>query len=97
MIMRSNEKCPKLLININTYVNFAFVLFVFRHITADKFYVESKDSKDNEILVIDRVSQEISLQGRYIVQMCVPVWYIQCLHSLVFCENIKANFQYIDI
>ena len=68
--MRSNEKCPKLL--INTYVNFAFVLFVFRHITADKFYVESKDSKDNEILVIDRVSQEISLQGRYIVQMCVP-------------------------
>lgn len=62
--MRSNEKCPKLLININTFINFAFVLFVFRHITADKFYVESKDSKDNEILVIDRVSQEISLQGR---------------------------------
>ncbi|XP_063441081.1 phosphatidylinositol-3-phosphatase SAC1-like [Mytilus trossulus] len=33
------------------------------HITADKFYVEPKDSKDSEILIIDRVSQEISLQG----------------------------------
>ncbi|XP_052060414.1 phosphatidylinositol-3-phosphatase SAC1-like isoform X1 [Mytilus californianus] len=33
------------------------------HITADKFYVEPKDSKESEILVIDRVSQEISLQG----------------------------------
>lgn len=52
-----------------------YFVFVFRHITADKFYVESKDSKDNEILVIDRVSQEISLQGWYIVQMCIPILY----------------------
>lgn len=33
------------------------------HITAEKFYLESKDSKDKEILVIDRVSQDIGLYG----------------------------------
>ncbi|XP_050397632.1 phosphatidylinositol-3-phosphatase SAC1 [Patella vulgata] len=33
------------------------------HITSDKFIVEPVDSSNNELLVIDRVSQEIALQG----------------------------------
>ncbi|ESO96884.1 hypothetical protein LOTGIDRAFT_187933 [Lottia gigantea] len=33
------------------------------HITSDKFIIEPSDSNVNELLIIDRVSQDISLQG----------------------------------
>jgi hypothetical protein len=42
-------------------------LFNFRYITAEKFYIEAIDG--NELLVIDRVSQEMSLQGMLFINM----------------------------
>jgi hypothetical protein len=41
---------------------YAIFFFNFRYITPDKFYIEAL-SDGKELLVIDRVSQEISLEG----------------------------------
>jgi hypothetical protein len=47
------------------------ILFNSRYITPEKFYIEAVGS-GNELLAIDRVSQEISLQGVYIfIKLCV--------------------------
>ena len=39
-------------------------VFGFSHVTTDKFYIQPVDSGIDELLVIDRVSQEINLQGK---------------------------------
>lgn len=44
--------------------------FCFRHITSDKFIFEPIDTGENELLVIDRVSQEITLQGKPMLTNC---------------------------
>ena len=40
-----------------------------RHITTEKFYIEPTDEVINELLVIDRVSQEILLQSMFILHL----------------------------
>lgn len=40
-----------------------FPPFFSRHVTADKFYIEPTDTIEREVLVIDRISQEISLHS----------------------------------
>jgi len=52
---------PKIRRNVFTM----FLPFLFRYITPEKFYVEPFD-RTKGLLVIDRVSQEISLQGMYV-------------------------------
>lgn len=37
--------------------------FLFRHITPEKFYVEACDDGADDVLVIDRVSTEVTLSG----------------------------------
>ncbi|KAL3860478.1 hypothetical protein ACJMK2_010600 [Sinanodonta woodiana] len=37
------------------------------HITSDKFFIEPSSSSGSELLTIDRVTQEISLQGPYLI------------------------------
>jgi len=51
---------------------FYVIIFNSRYITPEKFYIEAIGS-GNELLAIDRVSQEISLQGVYSSQKCVCV------------------------
>jgi hypothetical protein len=48
------------------------IIFNSRYITPEKFYIEAIGG-GNELLAIDRVSQEISLQGVYIFLKCVCV------------------------
>ena len=40
-----------------------FNLFIFSYITTDKFYIEPNGK--SEVLVIDRITQETSVQGSY--------------------------------
>lgn len=40
--------------------------FFHSHVTTDKFYIQPVDSGIDELLVIDRVSQEIGLQGKVV-------------------------------
>jgi hypothetical protein len=41
----------------------------FRYITPEKFYIEAL-SEGKELLIIDRVSKEMSLQGLYVFSFC---------------------------
>lgn len=47
----------------NLYIPVYIFFLSFSHVTTDKFYIQPVDSGIDELLVIDRVSQEISLQG----------------------------------
>ena len=48
-------------------INLTCFQFDFRHISADRFFIEPTDgSQSSELLVIDRISQEISLQSEFL-------------------------------
>ena len=49
--------------NFYHFPNLLFKCFAFSHITSDKFIIEPRGTGLNELLVIDRVTQEISLTG----------------------------------
>ena len=43
----------------------SFDLF-FSHVTNDKFYIEPTDQGTQDLLVIDRLSQELTLQSKWV-------------------------------
>ena len=45
-------------------MHFHFCCFLYRHTTDDKYYVEARDPGAREVLVIDRLSQEIYLESK---------------------------------
>ena len=70
-------------------------VFGFSHVTTDKFYIQPVDSGIDELLVIDRVSQEISLQGkerRYMYTLNIHFNTCSChvnIHGMYF-QSLKT-------
>lgn len=65
----------------------------FRHITSERFIVEPRGGDDGQVLVIDRVTQEISLQGQFFLcSFEKNIWHVSRKHfGISFVHHFIAH------
>ncbi len=66
----------------------------FWHITSERFIVEPRGGDDGQVLVIDRVTQEISLQGQFF--LCSFEKHLACLKETFWDQFCTSFYSPLD-